>query len=177
MDCDTNGIACAIDQLSARMNEPSAIEWLALVVSACAAIGTLWIAWLNLRLLRRQNDFEAEIIEEKYRALRRRYASILRVHVANVLYDSNALRSFDSEEESVVFEQLEELRDELGPRGLPLPRAWAVLEASTVDATEYADVEKTIERVREILNRWVNDPKSVAAEITVPPDSGVEPRD
>ena len=93
------------------------------------------------------------------------------------MYDRNAGRLPDDEEEERAFDQLDEIRDELGSRGLPLPRAWAVLESESIDATEYALVAQTIERVRAVLDRWIDDPESVAADIALPPDSVVEPRD
>lgn len=77
MECDAYRITCAISSLGERLSEPSLLDIGSLVVSGLAAVGTLVIAALNVRLLTSQSRREASQHDRIEKIPRRRLSRML----------------------------------------------------------------------------------------------------
>lgn len=60
MTCEPYLISCRLGEIARVIDATTWIQTAGLAVSALAALGTIWIAWMNVRLMRRQTALEAE---------------------------------------------------------------------------------------------------------------------
>lgn len=78
---------CALQSLAKAVSEPSGWDIAGVLIAGAAAVGTLWIAYLNLRLMKAQRVFDNERVQERRKLSRLRLATYLRQQRSSALLD------------------------------------------------------------------------------------------
>lgn len=162
MDCEANVISCQLEEIALALHEPAWMFWLSIAIPAAAAAGTLWIGWLNFKLLRAQNRRQKESVEKQERMKRVEYGALLRAWVLEAVderrkgLEPGTRRSNDDALNVARVGALtgEKSQDDLATFfamlltfGLPAPR-------------DETDLHTVAFNAMDLIDRWVEDPNS-----------------